>query len=211
MNFYGIPIFQSDRYGLVGYKVRVPNGNYDVKLMFAEKYFNHSDGRKFDINVELNQVITDLDIYKQVGMNVAYIKEIKNVNVSDGILDIHLRDKIDNALICGIVITPVTTGLNEDESNIIRDFKVEQNYPNPFNGSTTIKYHLNTADNVRFQLYNILGKQIFLDDLGFVPKGTHQYLLNSENIDSKSLSSGVYFYVFTTSQKREIRKTVLLN
>ena len=33
-------IFQSDKYGMVTYKVRLPNDSYNVKLLFAEKYFN---------------------------------------------------------------------------------------------------------------------------------------------------------------------------
>ena len=135
-------IFQSERYNLVGYKVRVPNGNYDVKLMFAENNFDSSGSRVFDVYVEFEPVIFNLDIFGQVGKNTASIKEIKNVNVSDEILDIHFADKIDYALIDGIVITPSATGFLEDEGNLIRDFKVEQNYPNPFNGKTIINYSL---------------------------------------------------------------------
>ncbi len=33
-------IFQSDKYGMVTYKVRLPNDTYNIKLLFAEKYFN---------------------------------------------------------------------------------------------------------------------------------------------------------------------------
>jgi hypothetical protein len=204
-------IFQSDRYGLVGYKVRVPNGNYDVKMFFSEKYFSTAGSRRFDVYLELNPEIINLDIYGQVGKNAACIKEIKNISVNDGALDIHLADKIDNALISGIIITPSTTGLRDDEENMIEDFKVEQNYPNPFNGKTIINYFLNTSDNVGFQLFNIVGEQIFSEDLGFVQGGSHKYLLDTEDINERTLSSGVYFYVFTTSQKRETHKLVLLN
>lgn len=204
-------IFQSDRYNLVGYKVRVPNGNYDVKLMFAEKYFSSSGSRKFDVYLELNPVIWNLDIFSQVGKNAAYTKEIKNVNVSDGIIDIHLADKIDNALIDGIVITPSTTGFREDEENMIRDFKVEQNYPNPFNGKTVINYSLAFPDNLTLELFSILGEQIFFEDLGIVSAGSHQYILDTYSLTGSFLTSGVYFYVFSGTNIKTTRKLVLLN
>ena len=204
-------IFRSDRYGLVGYKVRVPNGIYDVKLMFSEKYFNSAGSRKFDIYLELNPVILNLDVFSQVGKNAASVKEIKNVSVTDGILDVHLADKIDNAILSGIVITPSTTGFLEDEANMILDFKVEQNYPNPFNGKTVINYSLASPDNLRLDLFNILGEQIFSEELGLVKEGSHNYILDTSSLRGSSLTSGVYFYVFSGTKIRETRKLVLLN
>lgn len=204
-------IYQSDRYNLVGYKVRVPNGNYDVKLMFAEKYFTSSGARIFDVYLEYNRVIEDLDVFSQVGKNSALVKEVTNIQVTDGILDIHFADKVDYAFISGIVITQNTTGLNDEEKLGLSDFKVEQNYPNPFNGKTIIRYSLQSTENLNFELYNILGEQIFFENLGYMSKGSHEYLLNTAELKSTPLTSGIYFYVFSTSNKRETHKLVLLN
>lgn len=204
-------IYQSEIYDLVGYKVRVPNGNYDVKLMFAENYYDSPGSRVFDVYLEYNRVIEDLHVVAQVGKNAALEEEFSNVEVNDGVLDIQFADKVDYAFINGIVITPNTTGL-KDESNELNDFKIEQNYPNPFNGKTVINYSMLKAENLTFQLYNILGEQIFFEDLGFVPKGSHQYLLDTFRLKGSSpLSTGIYFYVFATTNKRITRKLVLLN
>jgi beta-glucanase (GH16 family) len=205
-------IFQSDKYGMVTYKVRVPNGSYIVKLMFAEKYFNSSGNRIFDVYIEQNRVITDLDIYSQVGKNAAYIKQIVNVQVNDGVMDVQFAEKIDNALICGIVIIQISTGLLDEENDIeLKSFKVEQNYPNPFNGKTIINYSLTTADNLSFELYNILGEQVYFRDLGYTQSGSYQFQLDTAALSSSPLTSGIYFYVFVGSNKRETRKFVLLN
>ena len=205
-------IFQSDKYGMVTYKVRLPNGSYDVKLLFSEKYFNSSGSRVFDVYFEQNRVIENLDIYQSVGKNAALVREINNVEINDGVLDIQFAEKIDNALICGIVITPVSTGLLDDENiNELKSFKVEQNYPNPFNGKTIINYSLATADNLSFELYNILGEQIFFRDLGYTQSGSYQFQLDTAALSGSPLTSGIYFYVFTGSNKRETRKFVLLN
>ncbi len=205
-------IFQTDKYGMVTYKVRLPNDSYNVKLLFAEKYFNASGSRIFDVYFEQNRVIENLDIYQTVGKDAALVREIANVEINDGVLDIQFAEKIDNALLCGIVITPVSTGLLDDENiNELKSFKVEQNYPNPFNGKTIINYSLTASDNLSFQLYNVLGEQIFFKDLGFTQSGSYQFQLDTASIISNPLTSGIYFYVFTGSNVREIRKFVLLN
>ncbi len=203
-------IYQSERYGTVGYKIRVPNGNYNVKLMFAENYFTDSNSRVFDVYIEQQKVIENLDVFNEVGVNSALEKNILNVPVNDEILDIQFAEKINNALINGIVITANTTGVNDNSIYGLDDFKVEQNYPNPFNGKTIIKYNLKTADNITFGLYNILGEQIFFNDLGYVNEGFHQYILDTGSLIQAPLTSGVYFYVFTGSNKKEIKKLVLL-
>ena len=205
-------IFQSDKYGMVTYKIRLPNDIYNVKLLFAEKYFDNSGSRIFDVYLEQNPVLTNLDIYSEVGKNAACIKEINNVEINDGILDIQFAEKIDNALLCGIIISPVATGLLDDENrNELKTFKVEQNYPNPFNGETTINYSLVSSDYLNFEVYNILGEQIFFENLGYTESGFHQYQLNTVSFSKNSLTSGVYFYVLAGTRMREIRKFVLLN
>ncbi len=205
-------IFQADKYGMVTYKIRVPNGTYIVKLMFAEKYFNSSGSRIFDVYLEQNRVITDLDIFALVGKNAAYIKQITNVQVNDGIMDIQFAEKIDNALICGIVLIPISTGLQDDNYlNGLKSFKVEQNYPNPFNAKTNINYYLTSADNLSFELFNVLGEQIYYRDLGYTQSGSHQFQLDTASLSRVPITSGIYFYVFTSSKAREVRKLVLLN
>jgi hypothetical protein len=204
-------IYQSEIYWFVGYKVRVPNGNYDVKLMFAENNFNLPWSRIFDVYLENNRVIENLDIISQVGKHAALVKEISNVQVDDGVLDIQFADKVDYALINGIVITQNATGIDDEQKYGLNHFEVEQNYPNPFNGKTVINYSLQATDNITFQLYNILGEQIFFEDLGSISEGSHQYYLDTTTLKEAPLPSGIYFYVISTSNRTETRKLVLLN
>ncbi len=204
-------IFQSERYNLVGYKVRIPNGNYDIRLLFAEKFYSNSGSRVFDVYIEGNPVIKNLDVFSQVGKDAAFIKELTNVNVSDEELHIQFADIVNSALISGIIIAENTTGINDIKSISPDNFKVEQNYPNPFNGKTVINFSLVSPDNLRLELFNILGEQIFFEDLGFVQEGSHQYILDTTTKHNLLLTSGIYLYVFTTTQMRETRKLVLLN
>jgi hypothetical protein len=179
--------------------------------MFAENNYDSSGSRIFDVYLENNRVIENLDIISQVGKHAALVKEISNVQVDDGVLDIQFADKVDYALINGIVITQNATGIDDEQKYGLNHFEVEQNYPNPFNGKTVINYSLQATDNITFQLYNILGEQIFFEDLGSISEGSHQYYLDTTTLKEAPLPSGIYFYVISTSNRTETRKLVLLN
>jgi hypothetical protein len=68
------------------------------------------------------------------------------------------------------------------------NFVLYQNYPNPFNPSTTIKFYLSVASNIKILLYNILGSEIKILFNGPASPGDHNLELNAA-----SLQSGVYF------------------
>jgi hypothetical protein len=203
-------VYQSEKYGMVTYRARVPNGLYKVKLMFAENYFENAGNRIFDVSIEKNKVLTDLDIYSLVGKNNAYEVEFDGISVQDGILDIYFEAKLQNAVISGIVISQDPNSVGENSLHPL-DFKLEQNYPNPFNGMTKINYSLSTPDNVNMQIYNILGELVFSKNFGYQSAGSHEFLLDTNKLTSGTITSGVYFYSFNNSNRRETKKFVLLN
>ncbi|MBI3787776.1 MAG: T9SS type A sorting domain-containing protein [Ignavibacteriales bacterium] len=76
---------------------------------------------------------------------------------------------------------------------------LEQNYPNPFNASTTIKYALPLDAMVRLDVYDLTGR-IVRTLVNTVQKaGAYQV-----SFESRSLSSGVYFYRLTARREGDI-------
>ncbi|RPI61331.1 MAG: glycosyl hydrolase family protein [Ignavibacteriales bacterium] len=204
-------LYQFEHYGAVKYAFRVPNGSYSLFLMFAENFLTASNSRIFDVYVENNRVIENLDIYSVVGQNAAHQVFFSNVLVTDGLLEIHFAGKVNEPVINGIAIYANSSGILDDDKNIPGGFKVEQNYPNPFNGKTIINYSLNSTDNLSFELYNILGERIFYRDLGFIQPGNYKFELDTTALIQSPLTSGIYFYVFTGLVQRQSKKLVLLN
>jgi VCBS repeat-containing protein len=97
-------IYQTERWALGGYLFDLPNGTYDVVLHFAETYAPGVGRRVFDVSVQGQLVLDELDIYNEVGMDAALVKIIPNVVVSDGQLNIAITENVDLSEINGIEI-----------------------------------------------------------------------------------------------------------
>ena len=96
-------LYQSERYGNFDYNVPVDNGNYVVTLKFAESYFSAPGMRTFDVFIEGAKVVSNLDVFAQVGKNRAHDVTV-SVGVTDGMLNITFRSLINNAEVNAIVI-----------------------------------------------------------------------------------------------------------
>ncbi|MGB3588339.1 MAG: malectin domain-containing carbohydrate-binding protein, partial [Tunicatimonas sp.] len=96
-------VYQSERYGNFTYQLPVSNGTYEITLLLAEVYFNDPNKRLFDIEIEGNEEVSNLDLYATVGKNVAY--QITNtVEVTDGSLSLTFSADINNAKLAGLVV-----------------------------------------------------------------------------------------------------------
>jgi len=99
-----------------------------------------------------------------------------------------------------------------DDNVIVQTPEVflHQNYPNPFNPTTTINYSLKENSKVSINIYNIKGqkvKQLVSDQL---PAGQHSVVWNGKDDNSKSVSSGIYFYNLKTGNFQKVRKMILM-
>ncbi len=79
------------------------NGDYQINLLMVEPTFTSAGSRLFDVIVEGNTEITDVDIAGAVGSCNAYSRSI-NASVTDGQLNIQLGATTGEAIISGIEI-----------------------------------------------------------------------------------------------------------
>ncbi len=202
-------IFQTDRYGLAKYRIRLPEGNYAVTLMMAENYWTDVGKRVMNIWVQGKLVEPNLDLFQRVGRSIPYQKTVVNVAVPDGILDIHFSGVIDNPLINGISVLWLGTGVSRKDVILPGHFLLGQNYPNPFNGGTIISYSLPIADRLTLKVFDLLGRVVDRKDLGMQAPGEHSFLWNPGGSGGE-LPSGVYFYSISGKQESQVKKMVLL-
>ncbi|MEL7363188.1 MAG: T9SS type A sorting domain-containing protein, partial [Bacteroidota bacterium] len=99
------------------------------------------------------------------------------------------------------------TGTSSDDSS--PDATVErvvlQNYPNPFNPTTTIRYGLSEAADVRLEVLDLLGRRVATPAEGQQAAGWHEV-----RFEAGGLASGVYIYRLTVGDETVQRKMLLL-
>ncbi|MGJ8651541.1 MAG: malectin domain-containing carbohydrate-binding protein [Opitutaceae bacterium] len=96
-------LYQSERYGEFSYRLPLANGDYTVELKFSETYWSADLKRVFDVFVEQQMSIEDLDIYQEVGENAAF-SILVPVYLRDGVLDINLTASADKAKLSAIEV-----------------------------------------------------------------------------------------------------------
>jgi len=84
-------------------------------------------------------------------------------------------------------------------------FELSQNYPNPFNPSTTIRFSLPQATQIKINLYNMIGEQVATIAEGMYETGNHKVTFNAS-----SLPSGTYIYRLESITFVQVKKMLLL-
>ena len=84
-------------------------------------------------------------------------------------------------------------------------FTLEPNYPNPFNTTTTIRYALPRAEEVRLEVYDLLGRQVAILQNQTQPAGWHEASFNASR-----LSSGVYIYRLSAGDFTETKTMMVV-
>ncbi len=88
---------------------------------------------------------------------------------------------------------------------IPKSYALNQNYPNPFNPSTVITFSLPKSDNVKLQVFNLLGEKI----VTLVNKNLSAGYYNID-FDASKFAAGTYIYSIKTSDFVESKKMILL-
>lgn len=99
-----------------------------------------------------------------------------------------------------------TTGVRTSIDAVLPiSYRLEQNYPNPFNPSTTIRYSLPEATQVRVEVFSLLGQSV-----GVLMDGVQQAGVHQISFDASDLTTGIYLYRLTTPAFTQTRQMMLI-
>jgi hypothetical protein len=99
----------------------------------------------------------------------------------------------------------VVSSLGESDELLPAEFALEQNFPNPFNPSTTIRYALPEAGQVRLEVFTVTGQRVAVLAEGERSAGWH-----TVTFDGLALASGVYIYRLQAGGFVQTRKLMLV-
>jgi hypothetical protein len=105
----------------------------------------------------------------------------------------------------GAKYTKLLTSVNNQHSEIPREFSLSQNFPNPFNPETKIQYALPSTERVSLKVFDILGKEVVTLVNQIQQQGTYTVRFNGT-----SLSSGIYFYRIQTGNYISVKRMILI-
>jgi len=174
-----------------------------VVFKFAEIYQDNPGSRIFDVEMEGEQVIQDLDLLFRTDKNTAY-DVVMPVSITNGELNIDFISVTDNAKLSALEIREPITGV-EEPSDIPSNYFLSQNYPNPFNAVSHIQYGLKKAAQVRINLYNISGQKVVVLVDERKEAGYH-----SVDFNAGSLAGGIYFYKIEANDFSQTKKMILV-
>ncbi|WP_347157367.1 malectin domain-containing carbohydrate-binding protein [Pontibacter chitinilyticus] len=194
--------------GSFAYNIPVPNGQYVVKLHFAEIYWSATSigKRVFDVNLEGGTVeLPRYDIVASVGTRTAVIKEF-TVSVTDGVLTINFSASADRPKISAIEVLP--SAINASLLAASSDVSLNgagmgeagmwvKAYPNPNPGDkvgvTLANYGKREA--VKVTIYTVDGRIIYAKTTETDDSGA-----STLDVDlNKQLSKGVYIIRATSA------------
>ena len=109
-----------------------------------------------------------------------------------------------------VSVTSTSTGVDDSDTVVPREFTLRQNAPNPFNPVTTIAYSLPEAAQVSIRVYSVAGKLVATLRDGEEAAGTWSVVWDGTNDRGQSVGSGVYFCSMTAGEFNDSKMMVLL-
>jgi hypothetical protein len=89
-----------------------------------------------------------------------------------------------------------------------QEIVVEKPAPNPFRESTTVRYTLPEATDVRVQVFDLLGRRVATLTDERQTSGTHTLRWQGTNAGGAPIASGMYFIRMTLGDQRIVHKVV---
>jgi hypothetical protein len=103
-------VYQTSVHGVAGYKVRVPNSKYTVRVMMAEDKFQTVGKRVFSAKAEGQEVFANLDLFQQSGQFNAATVTASGVVVEDNMLDLWCGASFDSTLVISLPARTTSVG-----------------------------------------------------------------------------------------------------
>jgi len=118
-------------------------------------------------------------------------------------------NQLNSGMTSDIVYVSIDTSLQSvvgthELSNNVRGINVSANFPNPADDYTQFYLTLNSSVNVKVDVTDILGQNVYAENKGKLSAGAHLVTLNTAY-----LSAGVYFYTLTAGNEKVTNKMIV--
>ncbi|MEO7800834.1 MAG: malectin domain-containing carbohydrate-binding protein [Ginsengibacter sp.] len=212
------------------YEFPIANGNYIVRLHFAELYWGNAGtgltggpgSRVMTVALEGTQRLINLDVAQEVGSAAALVKNV-GVVVNDGKLNIDFSATVNRPMVCGIEVYSFSTGAglmssqaNLDSAiiigrrygsiNVVQPFAKLKMYPNPVKRKFAVNFPASYVGNNSLQIIDPAGR---IYELGNTRTGSGKFSVEMD-ISKYGFKAGLYLLrVTNASGHTEILKFII--
>ncbi|GAB4363080.1 MAG: hypothetical protein Kow0042_00680 [Calditrichia bacterium] len=180
-----------------------PDEGYSLEVVVHTDLFGYSDGD----TVKLSVVIWDMD-YASADAFDPHVSDYAPHWWGTQWVDLNFEKYY---MYREVVLSDQTVGIDPGSSaEVIAAYHLAQNYPNPFNPTTTIQYSLPTSDDIKIEVYNILGSKVATLFEGKQKAGKHTLIWNGTDDTGHAVASGIYFYKLSSPNVNLARKMMLV-
>jgi hypothetical protein len=106
---HGNAIFQTELSGDLRISIPISNQQVSVKLSFVEFTHTAAGARSFDVTIENQRVLENVDLFAEVGHDTVWRPSPFVVDVTDGTLNINLYGYVDKGTLSSVLVRKSTT------------------------------------------------------------------------------------------------------
>ncbi|WP_018615351.1 DUF7594 domain-containing protein [Segetibacter koreensis] len=197
------------------YVFPVANGNYVVRLHFAEIFWGvpgyglngGAGSRVMSVALEGQLRIVNFDPTQEIGaVATALVKNIP-VTVTDGKLNIDFSSTVDRPMVCAVEVYSFSTTSNKASlQSIEHNFEKAKAYPNPVRKTLKVEFPASYVGDYHLQILDALGRMYEIGKMK-LPKGGSNMEVDVSRL---SLKPGFYYlWIQSVDKKPELIKLVV--
>jgi hypothetical protein len=197
------------------YELPVANGNYVVRLHFAEIYWGVPGGnlnggagsRVMSVAMEGQLRLVNFDPTQEAGAAATAIVKNIPVTVTDGKLNIDFSSTVDRPMVCAVEVYSFVTAANKPVQEYLESKTDKAKaYPNPVQKTLTIQFPPQYAGDYNLQIADALGRIYEVGKTKLPAGGSNMDI----NISRLSLKPGFYYLrILSANAKPEMIKLVV--
>jgi len=202
------------------YELPVANGDYVVRLHFAELYWGApgsgvaggAGSRVMDVSLENKLRLINFDVTQEVGGATALVRNLP-VTVTDGKLNINFSATVNRPMVVAVEVYSFRGSAaakpaelnNAGITGAENGSKKVRVYPNPLQKQLTVEFPHSYTGNFNLQIADVTGRLYNLGQVKLQPGGS----IMQVDVSALALKSGVY-YLKITSQTRPVEVIKLI-
>ncbi len=200
------------------YEIPIANGNYSVRLHFAEIYWGTpppgslsggAGSRVMSVNLENQLRLANFDIFGEVGVATAVVKNFP-VTVTDGKLNIDFSATVNRPSVCAVEVYSFSSSAPRPVLGEVAapnaGFGMPKIFPNPLHNRFTIAFPGTYKGACTVRIADILGRTYEIGKT-LLKAGSSEMDID---ISKLSLKPGVYFIrIIPESKKTEVFQVVI--